>query len=81
MDDKIRLSLETRLTSPKSEMADISYEALEVETNSFQLKPEDIPGAVLKDNDIGKWTVKQLQFWLRYRRVQQKGNKKELIER
>ena len=44
-----------------------------------ELSPEDIPGA--SSEQIGKLTVSQLKFWLKCRRINQRGNKKELLER
>ena len=44
-----------------------------------ELSPEDIPGA--SSEQIGKLTVSQLKFWLKCRRINQSGNKKELLER
>lgn len=46
-----------------------------------ELKPEDIPGASVNDENIGKLNVNQLKFWLKCRRMKQGGNKKELFER
>jgi hypothetical protein len=34
-----------------------------------KLSPEDIPGAAVEDDEIGKLTVKQLKFWLKCRRI------------
>ena len=45
------------------------------------LSPEDIPGARVSEEQIGKLTVSQLKFWLKCRRINQSGNKKELLER
>ena len=45
------------------------------------LCPEDIPGACVNEEQIGKLTVSQLKFWLKCRRINQSGNKKELLER
>ena len=46
-----------------------------------ELSPEDIPGASVSAEQIGKLTVSQLKFWLKCRRINQSGNKKELLER
>ena len=61
---------------------------MEVETSSLRnldvekLKPEDIPGAVIEiESQFGKWTVEKLKFWLKCRRLNQQGNKKQLLEK
>ena len=41
---------------------------------TVKLKPEDIAGASVNDNDIGKLSVNQLKFWLKCRRMKQGGN-------
>ena len=46
-----------------------------------ELSPEDIPGASVSAEQMGKLTVSQLKFWLKCRRINQSGNKKELLER
>ena len=46
-----------------------------------ELSPEDVPGASVSAEQIGKLTVSQLKFWLKCRRINQSGNKKELLER
>jgi len=51
------------------------------EQEQGDLSPEDIPGASVTAEQIGKWTVSQLKFWLKCRRINQSGNKKELFER
>lgn len=59
---------------------------MEAETSSIhnlemeKLKPEDIPSAVIENvSQIGKWTVEKLKFWLKCRRLNQQGNKKQLL--
>lgn len=59
---------------------------MEAETSSIhnlemeKLKPEDIPSAVIEnESQIGKWTVEKLKFWLKCRRLNQQGNKKQLL--
>ena len=43
-----------------------------------KLKPEDNPGAVIEnESEIRKWTVKKLKFWLKCRRLNKQGNKKQ----
>lgn len=51
------------------------------EQEQVDLSPEDIPGASVTAEQIGKLTVSQLKFWLKCRRINQSGNKKELFER
>ena len=51
------------------------------EQEQVGLPPEDIPGASFSSEQIGKLTVSQLKFWLKCRRINQSGNKKELLER
>lgn len=51
------------------------------EQEQVDLSPEDIPGASVIAEQIGKLTVSQLKFWLKCRRINQSGNKKELLER
>lgn len=54
-----------------------SIRSLEVE----KLKPDNISGAVIKNkSQIGKWTVEKLKFWLKCRRLNQQGNKRQLLE-
>ena len=45
------------------------------------LTPDDIPGAAVKNEEIGKLTVNQLKFWLKCRRINQSRNKQVLYER
>ena len=45
------------------------------------LTPDDIPGAAVKNEEIGKLTVNQLKFWLKCQRINQSGNKQALYER
>ena len=51
------------------------------EQEQVDLSPEDIPGASVTAEQIGKLTVSQLKFWLKCRRINQSGNKKEFFER
>ena len=47
-----------------------------------KLKPQDIPGAVIeKESKTGKCTVEKLKFWLKCRRLNQQGNKNQLLEK
>ena len=46
------------------------------------LTPDDIPCAsVGNSEDVGKWTIPQLKFWLKCRRLNQQGLKKDLVEK
>ena len=51
------------------------------EQEQVELSPENILGASISAEQIGKLTVSQLKFWLKCRRINQSGNKKELLER
>ena len=49
---------------------------------SLNLTPDDIPCAsVGNSEDLGKWTIPQLEFWLKCRRLNQQGLKKDLVEK
>ena len=49
---------------------------------SLNLTPDDIPcSSVGKEEDVGKWTIPQLKFWLKYRKLNQQGLKKDLVEK
>ena len=48
---------------------------------TVDLNPEDIPGASVSSNDIGKLNVNQLKFWLKCRRMKLGGNKMQLLKR
>ena len=61
---------------------------MEAETSSIRnldtekLKPEDFPGAVIEnESQIGKWIVEKLGFRLKCRRLNEQGNKKQLLEK
>ena len=49
--------------------------------DQVDLTPEDIPGASLSEEEIGKLTVVYLKFWLKCRLINQNGNKNTLLER
>ena len=51
------------------------------EQEQVELSPENILGASISAEQIGKLTVSQLKFWLKCRRINQSGNKKELLGR
>ena len=42
---------------------------------------DDIPGVSFSEEEIGKLTIDQLKFWVKCRRINQNGNKKDLLER
>ena len=49
---------------------------------SLNLIPDDIPCASVGNSDnVGKWTVPQLKFWLKCRRLSQQGLKKDLVKK
>ena len=45
------------------------------------LTPDDIPGAAVKNEIIGKLIMNQLKFWLECQRINQSGNKQALYKR
>jgi len=52
------------------------------ENTGAYLTPEDIPcSSVRNGEDISKWTIPQLKFWLKCRRLNQQGLKKDLVEK
>ena len=47
----------------------------------INLTPNDIPCSSVENvEDIRKWTIPQFKFWLKCRRLNQQGLKKDLIE-
>ena len=51
-------------------------------SSDVNLTPEDIPCSSVKNGeDISKWTIPQLKFWLKWRRLNQQGLKKDLVEK
>ena len=49
---------------------------------SLNLTPDDIPCASVGNSEVvGKWTIPQLNFWLKCRRLNQQGLKKDLVEK
>ncbi|CAH3197210.1 unnamed protein product [Porites evermanni] len=51
-------------------------------SSDVNLTPEDIPCSSVKNGeDISKWTIPQLKFWLKCRRLNQQGLKKDLVEK
>ena len=52
------------------------------ENTEAYLTPEDIPcSSVRNGEDISKWTIPQLKFCLKCRRLNQQGLKKDLVEK
>ena len=53
-----------------------------LQETSLNLIPDDIPCALVGNSeDVGKWTVPQLKFWLKCRRLNQQGLKKDLVKK
>ena len=49
---------------------------------SLNLTPDDIPcSSVGNSEDVGKWTIPQLKFCLKCRKLNQQGLKKDLVEK
>ena len=49
---------------------------------NLNLTPEDIPCSSVENvENLGKWTVPQLKFWLKCRRLNQQGSEKDLVEK
>ena len=49
---------------------------------SLNLTPDDIPcSSVGNSEDVGKWTIPQLKFWLKCRKLNQQELKKDLVEK
>ena len=49
---------------------------------SLNLTPNDIPcSSVEIVGNISKWTIPQLKFWLKCRKPNQQGSKKDLVEK
>ena len=49
---------------------------------SINLIPDNIPcESVGKSDNVGKWTIPQLKFWLKCRRLSQQGLKKDLVKK
>ena len=71
--------------TPISEKPEVGSPRGKIITNvaddQVDLTLEDIPGASFSEEEIEKLTVAQLKFWLKCRRINQDGNKKELLER
>ena len=67
--------MEVRLISPRSKF-EITY----IADNQVDLTLENILGASFSEEEIGKLTIAQLKYWLKCHRINQNGNKKELLE-
>ena len=67
---------EVRLNSPRGK-----FKITNMADDQVDLTPEDIAGASFIEEEIEKLPVAQLKFWLKCRRINQSGNKKELLER
>ena len=53
-----------------------------LQEKSLNLIPDDIPCAsVGNSEDVGKWTIPQVKFQLKCRRLDQQGLKKDLVEK
>ena len=52
------------------------FEITNTEDDQVDLIPGDIPGAGFSEEEREKW----LNFWLKWRRINQNGSKKELLE-
>ena len=50
------------------------------QVEQIDLFPEDILHVSVSEEQIGLFTVSQLKFWLKCHRINQSGNKKELLE-
>ena len=51
-------------------------------SSDVNLTPEDIPCSSVKNGEeISKWTIPQLKFWLKCRRLNQQGLKKDRVEK
>lgn len=58
--------------------SNVKYDMAELE--DVKLFPKDIPGSNIEDeSSAAKWTVDRLKFWLKCRRLNQQGTKKDLV--
>ena len=64
---------EVRLNSPRGK-----FKITNMADDQVDLTPEDIAGASFIEEEIEILPVAQLKFWLKCRRINQSGNKKEL---
>ena len=50
--------------------------------SDVNLTPQDIPCSSVKNGEeLSKWTIPQLKFWLKCGRLNQQGLKKDLVEK
>ena len=74
--DKIGSCMEVRLNNPRGK-----FKITNMADDQVDFTPEDIPGASFREEEIKKWAVAQLKFWIKCLRINQNGNKKEPLER
>ena len=67
--------MEVRLNTPHGKII------TNMTDDQVDLTLEDIPGASFSEEEIEKLTVAQVKFWLKCCRINQNGNKKELLQR
>ena len=67
--------MEVRLNTPRGKII------TNMTNDQVDLTLEDILGASFSEEEIEKLTVAQVKFWLKCRRINQNGNKKELLQR
>ena len=49
---------------------------------SLNRTPDNMPcSSVEKVENISKWTIPQLKYWLKCRKLNQQGSKKDLVEK
>ena len=68
--------IEVRLNGPYGK-----FKLTNTADDQVDLTPGGIPDGGFSEEEIEKLTVAQLKFWLKFRRINQTGNKKELLER
>ena len=66
--------MEVRLNIPRGK-----FKITNIADDHVDLTAEDISGASFIEEEIEKLTVSQLKFWLKCLRLNQNGNKKELL--
>ena len=67
--------MEVRLNNPRGK-----FKITNMADDQVDFTPEDIPGASFSEEEIKKWAVAQLKFWIKCLRINQNGNKKEQLE-
>ena len=73
--------MQARLNSPRGKFEATWRASKKGKSKWSSLLRTQVPGASVSAEQIGKLTVSQLKFWLKCRRINQSGNKKELLER